>query len=132
MTTVAEIIEQVRALSLEERRQVAQAVIDLLIVPSSSPAPAADRWGRSLNQLLTELPPIALVDADLTDDPAARLHHQRQKEREQRTLNAVTSKTSQTDTRRILERFELLFPTTSDFLLGDSAARSSAIQPSSR
>ena len=75
--SVAEILEQVKTLSLAERKEVAKAVIDLLDVPVQ-----AQRYktGAEIVALLEAMEaPIELVDPEI-EDPVEWVKAQRKKE----------------------------------------------------
>jgi hypothetical protein len=82
--SVAEILEQVKALSLAERKELAKGVIDLLDAPQ---APAADEsgehWGKNLLRLLDEVGPIELVHPEI-EDPVEWVKTIRREERQRR------------------------------------------------
>lgn len=81
--TLAEILEQAKQLSADERQELAQRLLDTLDVPSSDPAGRTEQWGHSLNQLLDELDPIELHYPDI-DDPVAWVARLRAERRQQR------------------------------------------------
>jgi len=68
MMSVAEILEQVKALSVAERKEVAKAVIDLLDAPQEKRENVLDEhWGRNLVRLLDEIGPIELIHPEIED-----------------------------------------------------------------
>lgn len=75
--TIGEILEQVKALSPEERKEVAKAVIDLLDQPVQ---PSRAKTGAEIVAMLEALDgPIELVDPDI-EDPVEWVKAQRKKE----------------------------------------------------
>lgn len=60
---ITDILEQVKTLSFQERKELAKLLIDSLDVKEESKVAEADEhWGKSLNQLLNEISPIDLGD----------------------------------------------------------------------
>jgi hypothetical protein len=77
MMSVTEILEQVKALSLAERKEVAKAVIDLLDVPVQAQRYAT---GAEIVAILEAMEaPIELVDPEI-EDPVEWVKAQRKKE----------------------------------------------------
>jgi hypothetical protein len=79
--TVAEILDQARALSPQERKELAKLLIDTLDVPSEKQAP--EHWGQNLLRLLDELGPIDLIHPEI-EDPGEWVKQIRREERQQR------------------------------------------------
>ena len=80
--SVTEIIEQVKALSQSERKEVAKAVIDLLDAPQAEPPQeSTTHWGKNLVQMLEEMGPVELVDSHI-EDPVEWVKAQRQKRKD--------------------------------------------------
>ena len=77
--SVAEILEQVRALSVAERKEVAKAVIDLFDAPVQTHQP---KTGAEIVAMLEALDgPIEFVDAHI-EDPVEWVQAQRHKRRQ--------------------------------------------------
>mgnify|MGYP000725236093 CR=1 FL=1 len=74
--TVAEIIQQAKALSLQERKQLVILLIDSLTANDPVPAP---KTGAEIAAMLDEMDPVELVDADI-EDPVEWVKAQRQRE----------------------------------------------------
>lgn len=82
--TITEILEQAKALSVQERKELTKLLIDTLDVPEERKAgEAEEHWGKSLNRLLDEIGPIDLVDPEI-EDPVEWVKAQREKQRKQR------------------------------------------------
>jgi hypothetical protein len=77
--TVAEILEQVKTLSQEERKEVAKGVIDLLDAPTQNHTPKTGAEIVAMLEALDE--PIGLVDPEI-EDPVEWVKAQRQKRRD--------------------------------------------------
>ncbi|MBZ0298369.1 MAG: hypothetical protein K8J31_01455 [Anaerolineae bacterium] len=81
--TVAEILEQAKTLSAQERKELAKMLIDSLDVPISSSGEPPEHWGRALNRLLDELGPIDLIYPEI-EDPVEWVQHIRQEQHQRR------------------------------------------------
>ncbi|MAS36304.1 MAG: hypothetical protein CL610_20030 [Anaerolineaceae bacterium] len=85
--SVAEILEQAKALSPQERKELAKSLIDMMDAPEPGEAAApAEHWGKSLNQLLDEIGPIELKYPEI-EDPVEWVKHLRAESRRQRLGN---------------------------------------------
>lgn len=75
--SVAEILEQAKALTPAERKELTKLLIDTLDVsqPSSTGEPD-EHWGQSLNRLLDEIGPIEMKYPEI-EDPVAWVKAQR-------------------------------------------------------
>lgn len=80
--TVAEIFEQAKTLSVQERKELAKLIIDTL--DTSTNAPQA-KTGAEIVAMLRQLGPIEFVDADI-EDPVDWVQKQRQKRHNQLQL----------------------------------------------
>ena len=118
--TVAEILEQVKALSPEERKELAKSLIDMLDVPTVEAVDdiearsGDEHWGRSLNQLMDEVGPIELkyvarnwVDTQPTGLSVTTITWME-------VMEGASSKANQTTSKGILNKFELLYVTPVD------------------
>lgn len=66
--TINEILDQARALSPQDRKELTKRLIDLLDEPEMSDAqPEAEHWGRALNTLLDEIGPIEMKYPEIED-----------------------------------------------------------------
>lgn len=84
MMSVAEILEQVKALSPAERKELAKQVIDLLDVPPTPvPTENDEHWGQSLLRLLDELGPIETAHPEI-EDPVEWVKTMRREELQRR------------------------------------------------
>jgi hypothetical protein len=94
--TIVEILEQVRALSPAERKELLKRLIDMFDVPVEKQPPKAGaeivamleanteaHWGKSLNQLLDEIGPIEMKYPEI-EDPVEWVKHLRAEERRRR------------------------------------------------
>jgi hypothetical protein len=82
--TVAEILEQAKALSPQERKELAKLLIDTLDVPSEQKSDEAEEhWGKNLLRLLDELGPIELIHPEI-EDPVEWVKQIRREERQKR------------------------------------------------
>lgn len=82
--TIREILEQARALSPQERKELAKRLIDMIDeVSTSTSHTTEDHWGKALNQLLDEIGPIELKYPEI-EDPVAWVKHARQEKQNQR------------------------------------------------
>jgi hypothetical protein len=78
--TVADILDQARALSPQERKELMVRLVETLEVadpPAASPA-EEEHWGKKMNALLNALGPIEFVDEHITD-PVEWVKEQRRK-----------------------------------------------------
>jgi hypothetical protein len=82
--TIADILDQAKALSPQERKELAKLLIDTLDV---APEPITDEpevhWGKNLLRLLDELGPIELVHPEI-EDPVEWVKQIRREERQKR------------------------------------------------
>jgi hypothetical protein len=85
--TVLEILEQVKTLSLEERKELAKLLIDTIEVPPQTAAPEpTEHWGKNLLRLLDELGPIELIHPEI-EDPVEWVQQIRREQRQKRLGN---------------------------------------------
>jgi hypothetical protein len=62
--TVTEILEQAKALSPQERKELAKLLIDMMDTPEDEPE---EHWGKSLNRLMDEIEPIEMKYPEIED-----------------------------------------------------------------
>ncbi len=77
--TVAEILEQAKALSLQERKDLAKALIDMLDAGASI---TQAKTGAEIVAMLETMEPVAFVDPDI-EDPVTWVKAQRRKRAKQ-------------------------------------------------
>ncbi len=82
--TVAEVLEQVKKLSVEERKELAKRLIDIIDEPPTPPdSEPTEHWGKALNQLLDEIGPIEMLYPEI-EDPVEWVEHLRKEKRRRR------------------------------------------------
>ncbi|GAB4529565.1 MAG: hypothetical protein OHK0046_49540 [Anaerolineae bacterium] len=77
MMTVAEVLEQAKTLTPEERKELVKLLIDTLDVQPQTISSGDDHWGRKLLQLLDTLEPLELIHPEI-EDPVAWVKHIRE------------------------------------------------------
>jgi hypothetical protein len=66
--TITEILEQAKALSPQERKELAKRLIDMMDAPQRiEAAESEEHWGKSLLRLLDEVGPIDLIYPEIED-----------------------------------------------------------------
>ena len=82
--TLAEILDQAKDLSPQERKELAKLLIDTLDVPpEQKSAEPQKHWGKDLLRLLDELGPIELVHPEI-EDPVEWVKQLRKEQRQKR------------------------------------------------
>jgi len=82
--TVTEILEQAKALSPQERKELAKLLIDTLDgAEEPKTAEPEEHWGKSLIQLLDEIGPIEMLYPEI-EDPVEWVKHLRAEQRRRR------------------------------------------------
>jgi hypothetical protein len=83
--TVAEILEQAKALSLQERKELTKLLVDTLDVETvvASEEHSKEHWGQSLKRLMDEVGTIELLYPEI-EDPVEWVKHLRSVERKRR------------------------------------------------
>ena len=82
--TVSEILEQVKTLSPQERKELAKLLIDMMDMPAAVPTgEPEEHWGKSLNKLLNEIGPIDFKYPEI-EDPVEWVKHLRSERRKKR------------------------------------------------
>lgn len=80
--TITDILDQAKALSPQERKELAKLLIDTLDVPSEPISPEK-HWGKNLLRLLDELGPIDLIHPEI-EDPVEWVKQIRQEQHHKR------------------------------------------------
>jgi hypothetical protein len=80
--TLADILDQAKALSVQERKELLKLLIDTLDAGEAAPVPE-EHWGKSLNKLLDEIGPIELLYPEI-EDPVEWVKHLRAEQRRRR------------------------------------------------
>ncbi|MEQ8676079.1 MAG: hypothetical protein RLP44_31835 [Aggregatilineales bacterium] len=79
--TVSEILEQAKALSPQERKELAQLLIDMIDVPTQEKTvEPEEHWGKALNRLMDDIGPIEMKYPEI-EDPVAWVKHLRAEQR---------------------------------------------------
>jgi hypothetical protein len=66
--TITEILEQAKALSPQERKELAKRLIDMMDAPQQiDAAESGEHWGKALLRLLDEVGPIDLIYPEIED-----------------------------------------------------------------
>ena len=82
--TVTEILDQAKALSQQERKELAKLLIDTLDEPEQPTADETEKhWGQSLNKLMDEIGPIEMKYPEI-EDPVEWVKHLRAERRRHR------------------------------------------------
>lgn len=82
--TVSEILEQVKTLSPQERKELAKLLIDMMDVPDEVPVDAPkEHWGKNLLRLLDEIGTIEMVHPEI-EDPVEWVKQLRKEQRQKR------------------------------------------------
>jgi hypothetical protein len=82
--TIQEILEQAKALSPQERKELAKMLIDLMDAPQPTEAlESIEHWGQSLNRLMDEIGPIEMKYPEI-EDPVEWVKHLRAEQRRRR------------------------------------------------
>jgi len=82
--TISAILEQVKALSPQERRELAKLLIDMLDAPQEiEAAESEEHWGKSLNRMMDEIGSIEMKYPEI-EDPVEWVKHLRAEERRRR------------------------------------------------
>ena len=90
--TVSAILEQAKALTSEERKELAKLLIDMLDEPTIPPtAEPEEHWGKSLNKLMDEIGEIEMKYPEI-EDPVEWVKHLRAEQHQQRFGDEVDNK----------------------------------------
>jgi len=82
--TVAEIMEQAKTLSAQERKELVKQLVDTLdLAPEQKSDEPEEHWGKSLNRLLDEIGPIEMLYPEI-EDPVEWVKHLRAEQRRRR------------------------------------------------
>ena len=82
--TIDEILEQARALSPQERKELTKMLIDLMDAPQQTETvESSEHWGQSLNRLMDEIGPIEMKYPAI-EDPVEWVKHLRAEQRRRR------------------------------------------------
>jgi hypothetical protein len=82
--TLAEILEQAKALSPQERKELAKLLIDMMDAPpQGEAAESEEHWGKGLNRLMDEIGPIEMKYPEI-EDPVEWVKHLRAEQRRRR------------------------------------------------
>ena len=82
--TISDLLEQAKALSPAERKELTKQLIDMIDLPATSQASELEEhWGISLNKLLNEIGPIELKYPEI-EDPVEWVKHLRAEQRRHR------------------------------------------------
>jgi hypothetical protein len=84
--TITEILDQAKALSPQERKELAKLLIDTLDTsePTAQPSDQPEtHWGKNLLRLLDEIGPIELIHPEI-EDPVEWVKQIRREERQKR------------------------------------------------
>lgn len=82
--TVAEVFEQAKSLSPQERKELVKLLVDTLDVqPQAEPAAPEAHWGKNLNRLMEEIGPIEMLYPEI-EDPVEWVKHLRAEQRKKR------------------------------------------------
>jgi hypothetical protein len=82
--TVMDLLDKAKALSPQERKELAKLLIDTLDVPSEQkPDKSEEHWGKNLLHLLDELGPIDLIHPEI-EDPVEWVKQIRREQRQKR------------------------------------------------
>ncbi len=82
--TLTEILEQARALSPQERKELTKLLIDMMDAPQQvEAAESEEHWGKSLNRLMDEIGPIEMIYPEI-EDPVEWVKHLRAEQRRRR------------------------------------------------
>ena len=85
--TIAEILDQAKELSPQERKELAKLLIDTLDMPSEQKSTKSqEHWGKNLLRLLDELGPIELDHPEI-EDPVEWVKQIRKEQRQKRLDN---------------------------------------------
>jgi hypothetical protein len=84
-----EILEQAKLLSVEERKELAKQLIDMMDAPPVELNDLGEHWGQSLNRLLEELGAIEMKYPEI-EDPVEWVKHLRAEQRNHRLLDEGT------------------------------------------
>lgn len=85
--TLSEILEQVKTLSPQERKELAKLLIDMMDMPGAvATSEPEEHWGKSLNRLLDEIGPIDFKYPEI-EDPVEWVKHLRSERRKKRLDN---------------------------------------------
>lgn len=82
--TISAILEQAKALSPQERRELAKLLIDIMDAPQQvEAAESEEHWGKALNRLMDEIGPIEMIYPEI-EDPVEWVKHLRAEQRRRR------------------------------------------------
>lgn len=82
--TISMILEQVKALSPQERKELAKLLIDMLDAPQAiEAAESEEHWGKTLNRMMDEIGPIEMKYPEI-EDPVEWVKHLRAEQRRRR------------------------------------------------
>ena len=82
--TITEIIEQAKALSAQERKELVKQLVDTLDLPTEQILDESEEhWGKSLNRLVDEIGPIGMLYPEI-EDPVTWVKHLRAEQRRRR------------------------------------------------
>ena len=82
--TITEILEQAKALSPQERKELAKLLIDMMdVAEEPTTDEPEEHWGQNLLRLLDELGPIELIHPEI-EDPVEWVKQIRREQRQKR------------------------------------------------
>jgi len=77
--TVIELLQQAKALSAQERKELVVKLVETLdVVEAPTAQPVEEHWGRQMIALMDSMEPIELADPEITD-PVEWVKAQRRK-----------------------------------------------------
>ena len=80
--TVIELLQQAKALSAQERKELVVKLVETLdVVEASTEQPVEEHWGRQMIALMDSMEPIEFADPEITD-PVEWVKAQRRKGQE--------------------------------------------------
>jgi hypothetical protein len=87
--TLSEILEQVKTLRPQERKELAKLLIDMLDAPQQiESAESEEHWGQALNRLMDDMGPIEMLYPEI-EDPVEWVKHLRAEQHRRRLGNGV-------------------------------------------
>lgn len=82
--TITEILDQAKALSPQERKELAKMLIDTLdVLPEQKSDKSEEHWGKKVLRLLDEVGPIEFIHPEI-EDPVEWVKQVRREQRQKR------------------------------------------------